>query len=364
MPEGTTAFNLSVDFAVTSTFQPTLGNPETSPISGNIALIVSPPVFSVSSSGLPITPGGLATVALTAAIPNSTQGLAWVASNIPPWLTLSQTSGSSSSRVTFSVAPGTAPNTTASVNFQTDPPFAAPSVEQNPLTVQVTVASQPTRASALVAGGVTAGACATNAADVYSTTAGSFIGVGSMNTARRLHTATTLKTGQVLVAGGADGNSNVLATAELYNPLTATFSSTGSMTSPRSVHTATALSNGQVLITGGQDDNDNTLSSAELYNPSSATFASTGAMSSPRLTHTATLLPSDEVLVAGGSTDFEGANPAGDRRAVQPNHARLRAHRSDVHSTRTARGDGHRPGPVSHVRPARGRKVVGRDGLS
>jgi len=84
---------------------------------------------------------------------------------------------------------------------------------------------------------------------------GGFVYTGSMNTARRLHTATLLNSGTVLVAGGGQTvgrGYGRLASAELYNPATGTFSATGSLSTVRESHTAALLNNGTVLIAAGE----------------------------------------------------------------------------------------------------------------
>lgn len=123
---------------------------------------------------------------------------------------------------------------------------------------------------------------------------------GSMNTARRGHTATVLATGKVLVVGGSD-NSNVLATAELYDPVSGAWTATGSLHIARSSHTATLLPSGEVLVAGGMDGASASLSGAELYDPASGTWTATGSLNDARgFGFTATLLSSGKVLVAGG----------------------------------------------------------------
>src|SRR5215469_9021766 len=63
-----------------------------------------------------------------------------------------------------------------------------------------------------------------------------FAFTGSLNTARRDHTATLLQNGEVLLARGINFNSNLttaLASAELYNPTTGKWTLTGSMSDAR-----------------------------------------------------------------------------------------------------------------------------------
>ena len=62
--------------------------------------------------------------------------------------------------------------------------------------------------------------------------------VTTLQTARYLHTATLLSSGEVLVAGG-----NGLSSAELYNPETGTFRRTDSMNISRQQDAAAPLGN-------------------------------------------------------------------------------------------------------------------------
>jgi hypothetical protein len=126
-----------------------------------------------------------------------------------------------------------------------------------------------------------------------------------METARSLHTATSLKNGKVLIAGPDQ-------TAELFDPNTGKFTPTGSMTTDtvRFYHTATLLNDGTVLVAGGEYYSSdglctgppapNSTATAELFDPFSGSFTATRDMAAMRSSHAATLLPNGDVLVTGG----------------------------------------------------------------
>src|SRR4029077_2292933 len=138
-----------------------------------------------------------------------------------------------------------------------------------------------------------------------------FDDTGTLNTARKSHTATLLPTGKVLVAGGYNNifpNPGALDSAELYDPATGTWTTNPNpghhLNTARYSHTATLLPNGKVLVAGGADISNNALASAELYDPATdmwTTNSSPGHQpTTARKDHTATLLPNGKVLVAGG----------------------------------------------------------------
>ena len=161
----------------------------------------------------------------------------------------------------------------------------------------------PLAGDVLIAGGLDAAGNVQQTAELYSPTAGNFTATGSMTHARYLHSATQLNptyvsgryAGDILIAGGEDGTGTVLATAELYNPVAATFTQVGSMTTARALHTAVLITSGPrkgyVLIAGGNDNAGNTLSTAELFNPKTGKFTATGSMLVGRSSQDGTALP-------------------------------------------------------------------------
>ena len=133
---------------------------------------------------------------------------------------------------------------------------------------------------------------------VEASTAGTWLPVDSMSTARLRPTTTLLPDGKVLVAGGRAGSYQ--SSVELYDPATGTWSSAGNMSTARFGHTATLLPNGKVLVAAG-DSGSGYQSSAELFDPATGTWSPTGSMGTGRINHSATLLPNGKVLVAGGN---------------------------------------------------------------
>ncbi len=330
VPEGTSSFQFTLDEPVTSAFQPRFGNLETEVLDFTVQINIFPPVFVTSLNNLSIPPGGSGTFEITAVNPSTSNaglGLAWDVSNLPSWLTVSQTSGSSSARLMLNVAPGTALGTVGSINVNTNPEFAAPSVEQSPLLVRVTV-GQPNDTGVLLTGGNDAQGRVQDLADLYSPQLGQFDLEAAMQSPRTGHTATLLLSGELLLAGGSTGPNTATATAELFDPETAQFSSTaGMMTDSRWYHTATLLPNGNVLLAGGVDNAGTgaSVASAELYRPATGIFTATGSMTTMRAEHSSTALLDGTVLIAGGLPNISLSGVTNTAETYDPHTGRFTA---------------------------------------
>ena len=142
-----------------------------------------------------------------------------------------------------------------------------------------------------------------NQAELYDPESGRFSEAGFMQSQRTLgFTVTLLKDGRVLMVGG--GGQRGLSTAEIFDPASGNFSLTGSLNMARREHTATLLPDGKVLIVGGRTldmaGSNQTISTSEIYDPGTGTFYPTGSLDTGRFGHTATLLADGRVLIAGG----------------------------------------------------------------
>lgn len=152
----------------------------------------------------------------------------------------------------------------------------------------------------LVAGGMAEGGGSLASAELFEPARNSVQQLGPLAGRRAGHTATLLRDGRVLIAGGYNGE--YLASVEVFDPSTRRFRQAGSLIVGRSGHTATLLPDGRVLFAGGVGPGWTFLRTAELYDPASGRSAAAGAMSVPRESHTATLLADGQVLVIGGHT--------------------------------------------------------------
>jgi hypothetical protein len=134
--------------------------------------------------------------------------------------------------------------------------------------------------------------------------------VGSLLTARALHTATVLDSGEVLVVGGQNGDGAALDSAETFDPITRAVAPAGRLEGPRIHHSATLLHDGRVLVTGGIDGTGQPLRSAEIYDPTVRNFVSARPLGIARADHRTIELCDGTVLVVGGGPGAEIYNPA------------------------------------------------------
>jgi WD40 repeat protein len=137
-------------------------------------------------------------------------------------------------------------------------------------------------------------------AELYDPATGTFSFTGSLKTARSGNTATVLPNGTVLLAAGENDGANggYLGSAEIYDPSTGKFTFTGSLITARFLHTAHLLASGEVLIVAG--NYHGSLASAELYNPATGKFGKTASLNTPRQGHRSVLLSNGQVLALGG----------------------------------------------------------------
>ncbi len=135
--------------------------------------------------------------------------------------------------------------------------------------------------------------------------------------------------GQVLVAGGTeiliDAQQSIATATFLYDPALGTWRAAAPLGSARYLHSATLLPSGDVLVVGGFDsDLPGTLDSTEVYHPVQGTWAPAARAPGPKIFHSATVLdradchgaeppagyPCGKVLFAGGALGFDESQVA------------------------------------------------------
>jgi hypothetical protein len=161
------------------------------------------------------------------------------------------------------------------------------------------------------------GNVATTTGDLYTPASDTWAAaVGTMQTDRQDHTATTLLDGTAIVAGGVhdqgSGLFGTVASADLYSPGSG-FAPAADMQQDRAAHTATQLDDGRVLVAGGAYGSSgfffSPLDHCEIYDPGLTTWVSTGFLNQGRLDHRAVNLVGGDVIVTGGSVVWSGPGP-------------------------------------------------------
>lgn len=148
---------------------------------------------------------------------------------------------------------------------------------------------------------------------------------GTMASGRFLHTQTLLANGNVVIVAGINGGQTILTqglptytnTCSLYNPTTNALSPTGNIGTARAVHAATRLSSGNVIVTGGLIAGTvfnlfvpQLTTSVQVYNVAAGTWSSSGALPNGIAGHTQNTLANGDALIHGGfnSLTLSGTN--------------------------------------------------------
>jgi hypothetical protein len=138
---------------------------------------------------------------------------------------------------------------------------------------------------------------------------------GTFATARQLHTATLLSTGQVLVAGGLGVERNnaqgqpvfeAMKTAYLFDPTANKFTAAPQLTEGRGWHSAALLTNSKVLVGGGLGAQMTSLTSAEVFDPIAGTWTQVNPGAGGKHTWGAMLTTQGQTVFAGGADVVQG----------------------------------------------------------
>ena len=108
--------------------------------------------------------------------------------------------------------------------------------------------------------------------------------------------------------GGFRLGIGILASAELYDAASGTSAATGSLNTARRFHTASLLPNGMVVVAGGLNSAGGDLASAELYEPCAPTPTPTPRVT-PIATVTPTAIPTPTATVTSTATPTPTATP-------------------------------------------------------
>jgi Kelch motif/Galactose oxidase, central domain len=327
VPEGFSYFGLSTRAQITNSYY--------IPSQGyytffNSGAPMAPPEFHVSTNTLTLVPGGKAYVRLTSALPYfpglppefDAGNIGWVAQfgQGTGGFRLSQSQGTGSAILTIS-ATDAQPGAEGTIEINTDPPYAAPSVVKSPLIINLKVAASVSP-GVLLAGGQDWNGNTLTSAELWNPSTGNTIPVGAMANARSLHTATRLDDGRALVTGGYNASSVAQKTVEFFNPVNNQFTEGPSLLQARAEHTATFIHQGplegDVLIAGGCDEGGSALRNAEIYDPRTNTFSWVPDMGMAHMRHTATELADGRILIVGGTLSRDSYIGVGEAEIFDP----------------------------------------------